>query len=228
MSSYIAIESTGVYKGIVQEDMIETVKATKRQYCKVLVPEFWDDDSDYPYTYVPDWAMVLPLKKDDEVYVKFSQDNMLYPFLYKNNNELPSGCYDKQALMDSGTLVTMPAAMDTVTVREFGTNSYIITTEDYTVFRYSDTQAVLFSDDGTFVTGSNVNVLTGSSGAFTLESPQIKLGKDSSSTLGTFLGQLIDAVVQLKTYGSPANHAVTPDSQLTLNNLKQQLQGVFL
>ena len=50
--------------------MIETVKREKKLYCKVHIPDFFAEDSDYPLTYVPFWAMSLPLREGDKVMVE--------------------------------------------------------------------------------------------------------------------------------------------------------------
>ena len=78
MANFIGTEATGVYVGTLVEDMIETVKREKKLYCKVHIPDFFAKDSDYPLTYVPFWAMSLPLKKDDKVLVSDMNLEELY------------------------------------------------------------------------------------------------------------------------------------------------------
>ena len=60
-------EATGTYIGELLEDMIDTVSRTHKMYCDVYIPQFFAKDKAHPLTYVPLWAMSLPLKKGDKV-----------------------------------------------------------------------------------------------------------------------------------------------------------------
>jgi len=78
------VECTGVYVGVLQEDMIDTLRRVRRPFIDVLVPKIHGDGAlDYPLTYVNPYGMCLPLRKGDRVWVRFEQDNTLYPVLHK-------------------------------------------------------------------------------------------------------------------------------------------------
>lgn len=158
MEKTVFEEATGVYVGTLQEDMIDTVKRTKKMYCDVLIPEFFTKFTSYPLTYVPLWAAILPLKKGDRVLVKFNQDNLKYPILYKNDSEVDSEMYSKFNV-PSGTVTSS----DTVSVIEIGKDSYILKTDNYTVIRNKNDSCVILTDDGkTYVCGNGVEILGGS------------------------------------------------------------------
>lgn len=174
-------EATGVYVGTLQEDMIDTVKKTKKMYCDVLIPEFFTKATNYPLTYVPLWATILPLKKGDKVLVKFNQDNLKYPVLYKNDSEVDSEMYNKFTV-PSGTVTSS----DTVSVIEVGKDSYILKTNSYTVIRNKNSSCIILSDDGkTYVCGKGVEVL-GGSGKVNIANNVGKLG----NVLSTFLNSV--------------------------------------
>ena len=92
---FIGVEATGVYIGTLVEDMIDTVKREKKLYCNVLIEDFFQKGTGYPLTYVPFWAMSLPLKKDDKVLVEFHQGNLMFPVLYKNPDEIDTQFFEK-------------------------------------------------------------------------------------------------------------------------------------
>ena len=174
-------EATGVYLGTLQEDMIDTVKKTKKMYCDVLVPEFFTKATNYPLTYVPLWAAILPLKKGDKVLVKFNQDNLKYPILYKNDSEVNSEMYSRFTVP-----VNTVTTSDTVSVIEVGKDSYILKTNSYTVIRNKNDSCIILSNDGkTYVCGKGVEVL-GGSGKVNIANNVGKLG----NVLSTFLNSV--------------------------------------
>lgn len=233
--NFIAEPVSGVYKAVLQENMIDTVTTTHKQYVKAYVEELWDKNKAYPYTYIPMWGMVLPLKKNDTILIKFEHGNSLYPVMYRNTDELDTQSYEKQSLPSSGSEITVPDASDTLTSYKFGDDSYIITTDSYMLVRYTNKQCVLFTSDSSFVIGDNIKLLSkGSSGKIQMEAPSVEItttGKQkigtSSSTLGALLGEFIDDITTLTTYGSPAAHQVTPTSVAQLKSLKSKIQAVF-
>lgn len=110
MSSDIILnEATGVFKGILVEDMSKTVSRTGRMYCDVYIPELFDKNSSYPLTYVPSWAFMLPLKKDDKVLVTFNQENVFHPILYKPDMDVDDSFKDNDVVsaikLDSNTYI---------------------------------------------------------------------------------------------------------------------------
>lgn len=174
-------EATGVYLGTLQEDMIDTVKKTKKMYCDVLIPEFFTKATNYPLTYVPLWAAILPLKKGDKVLVKFNQDNLKYPILYKNDSEVNSEMYSRFTVP-----VNTVTTSDTVSVIEVGKDSYILKTNSYTVIRNKNDSCIILSNDGrTYVCGKGVEVL-GGSGKVNIANNVGKLG----NVLSTFLNSV--------------------------------------
>lgn len=168
---FIGTEATGVYIGKLVEDMIETVKDCGKLYCNVYIPEFFAEDSDYPLTYVPLWAMSLPLKKDDKVLVEFHQGNLMYPVLYKNATELDDfdqfyEKFDTKKSVDGGNIQGYEPK-DTVGAERIGLDSYIIKTDDYTVIHQNNGFILIDKDDKMYVYGSEVNII--SDGKFNID-----------------------------------------------------------
>lgn len=105
----IVNEPTGIFKGILQEDMSDTVKRTGKMYCDVYIAELFSKDSSYPLTYVPSWAFMMPLKKDDKVLVKFNQEDLMFPVLYKPDYDVDDVFKDNDVVsaikLDSNTYI---------------------------------------------------------------------------------------------------------------------------
>lgn len=161
---FIGVEATGVYIGKLVEDMIDTVKREKKLYCNVYIPEFFAKDSNYPLTYVPFWAMSLPLRKDDKVLVEFHQNNLMYPVLYKNPDELKDfdqfyEQFDTEKNVNGGNIQGYkPKA--TVGAQRIGENSYMIKTDDYTVIHQNNGFVLIDTKDNVYVYGSSINVIS--------------------------------------------------------------------
>lgn len=179
---FIGTEATGVYVGTLVEDMITTVAREKKLYCNVYIPEFFAKDTDYPLTYVPLWAMSLPLKEGDKVLVEFHQDNLMYPVLYKNPNEIDSGFYD---MFDIHKSTDFPSNKDTVGATKLGDNSYIIKTDNYTVIHQNSGFVLLDSSGNVYVYGNKIN---------TLSSGKTTITANTNITLGTAVGYLTDII----------------------------------
>ena len=169
---FIGMEATGVYIGKLVEDMIDTVKREKRLNCNVYIPEFFAKDSNYPLTYVPFWAMSLPLKKDDKVFVEFHQNNLMYPVLYKNPDEIDKQFFEKFDTNKSvsGGNIQGYQPKDTVGAERIGENSYIIKTDDYTVIHQNNGFILIDTDSNVYVYGSSVNII--SSGKMNIDAAQ--------------------------------------------------------
>ena len=169
---FIGVEATGVYIGKLVEDMIDTVKREKKLYCNVYIPEFFAKNSNYPLTYVPFWAMSLPLKKDDKVLVEFHQSNLMYPVLYKNPDEIDKGFFEKFDTNKSvtGGNIQGYTAKDTVGAERIGENSYIIKTDDYTVIHQNNGFILIDTEDKIYTYGSEINLI--SSGKTNVDSAQ--------------------------------------------------------
>lgn len=169
---FIGVEATGVYEGTLVEDMIETVKREKKLYCNVHIPKFFAKDSGYPLTYVPFWAMSLPLKEGDKVLVEFHQSNLMYPVLYKNPDEIDKLFYEKFDTNKSvnGGNISGYTAKDTVGCERIGENSYLIKTDDYTVIHQNNGFILIDKDDKIYMYGNGINII--SAGTFKIDSNQ--------------------------------------------------------
>ena len=169
---FIGVEATGVYIGKLVEDMIDTVKREKKLYCNVYVPEFFAKDSNYPLTYVPFWAMSLPLKKDDKVLVEFHQSNLMFPVLYKNPDEIDDQFFEKFDTNKSvsGGNIQGYQPKDTVGAERIGENSYIIKTDDYTVIHQNNGFILIDKNDKIYTYGSEINII--SSGKMNIDAAQ--------------------------------------------------------
>ena len=83
------VECTGVYAGELREDMIDTLRRVRKPFIDVLIPKIHGEGAlDYPLTYVNPYGMCLPLRRGDKVWVRFEQDNTLYPVLHKLRSPL--------------------------------------------------------------------------------------------------------------------------------------------
>ena len=164
--NFIGTEATGIYVGKLVEDMIDTVTREKRLYCNVWIPEFFSKESNYPLTYVPLWAMSLPLKKDDIVLVEFHQDNLMYPVHYKNDSEkeIDAGFYTQFEVNNSvsGGNIEPYQSQKTIGATRLGVDSYLIKTEDYTVIHQNNGFILIDKTDKVYVHGSEINVISDS------------------------------------------------------------------
>jgi len=159
---FIGVEATGVYVGKLVEDMIDTVSREKKLYCNVYIPNFFAENSNYPLTYVPFWAMSLPLKKDDKVLVEFHQGNLMFPVLYKNPDEIDEGFYKKFDIPNGVTngRANQPSAVDTVGAFRLGENSYVIKTDNYTLIHQGNNGYICIDNDGkTYIQGTDINII---------------------------------------------------------------------
>lgn len=233
-------EATGVYAGTLQEDMVDTVKRTKKLCCDVLIPQFFTNQVKYPLTYVPLWATVLPLKKGDKVLVTFNQGNLKYPILYKNASELEDSFFNKFNL-PSNTL----NAEETVSVIKIGVNSYLLKTNSYTVLRNGGSSCIILSDNETYVCGNDVTVL--STGTSNIKGNTVKIDGNNvtvngnqtnieSSTGVSIKGSLMDLKTVLDNLldgiASSASTAVTAQAYATAlstvaEGIKEMLNGVL-
>ena len=166
-------EATGIFVGTLMEDMIKTVERTHKLYCDVYIPEFFAEQYDHPLTYVPLWAMSLPLKEGDKVLVEFHQGDLRLPVLYKNPDEIDSQFYEKFEFDDfvkgtKGGNVNKPEAKDTVGATKLGEDSYIIKTDDYTVLHQNNGFVLIDKDDKVYVYGKEINIV--SSGTTNIDS----------------------------------------------------------
>ena len=169
---FIGTEATGIYVGTLVEDMIDTVAREKKLYCNVHIERFFQKDTNYPLTYVPFWAMSLPLKKGNKVMVEFHQGNLMYPVLYKNPDEIDSGFFNKFDTNKSvnGGNIQGYTPKDTVGCERIGENSYLIKTDDYTVIHQDNGFILIDKSDKVYIYGNGINIIT--AGKFNLDSSQ--------------------------------------------------------
>lgn len=153
--------ATGVFVGVLLEDMVTTVQRTKKLYCDVKLP-FFSEEHNHPLTMVPLWAMSLPLKKDDKVMVQFWQGDLTKPVLFCNPSEIPKGFYTQFEIPDfvSGGNISHFDAKPTVGATWLGDNSYIIKTEGYTVIHQNNGFILIDSSEKVYVYGSSVNIVS--------------------------------------------------------------------
>ena len=191
------IEASGVYLGVLQEDMIETVRKVKKPYADVFVKSLFFETADYPLTYVPMFNMVLPLKSGQKVWVYFNQENHRYPVLWKLADGLDKPFIDKNFPLPTG----FPTADDTADVHKFSEKMWFITTKSYGVLHWGD-QCILLNDDKILI-GNNIG------------------------SMGEMVDDILTELIKLKTTGSPTNHMISPDSVTRLTKIKAKWNQVF-
>lgn len=157
---YVQEEPTQICEGILLENMVDTVKKTGKMYCDVWIKGWFTEDSPHPLTYVPLWALSLPLKKDMHVFVRFKDGDINLPYLWKDPNEIDKGFYEKFEFPQGvqGGVTTQPDAKDTVSAQKLGDDAFIIKTDDYTAIRQNDAFVVMSADGKIYAQGSQVDV----------------------------------------------------------------------
>jgi hypothetical protein len=132
MAGVFLYEPTGVFEGVLQEDMINTLMRVKRPFIDVLYSDFFDKEKNYPLTYVPMHLMCLPLRKGAKILARFSQDSEMYPVLYKladQNLDTEFIKDDQQiAIPETKDLVEWPVKQNTLSVIKLSDTSWIVTT----------------------------------------------------------------------------------------------------
>lgn len=162
MSDYVQIEANTVYLGTLLEDMIDTVSRTKAMYCDVSIPDLFVEGYSHPLTYVPFYAMTLPLKKGDKVLIRFKDEDYSLPYIWKNPSEIDSAFYEKFSFPTgvSGGNITIPDSVDTVSSIKIGENSFIIKTDNYTLIRQNNGYILIDTDNKIYVQGSEINIIS--------------------------------------------------------------------
>lgn len=74
---------TGIYQGVLVEDVVDTIKRVNQLYANVWIEDFYDKNRNYPLTKLPDYSMCCDLKKDDKVLVKFLHNDLTQPIIHK-------------------------------------------------------------------------------------------------------------------------------------------------
>lgn len=185
------VEATGLYRGVLQEDMIDTVHRVQRPFIDVFMGDLFFEDVDYPLTYVPMVNMVLPLKKGQEVWVYFNQQNHRYPILWKLVDKLDGETdfiKEKFEFALSGAVVAMPGAELTKTVYKVSDAMWVITTDSYCVMHYGDS-CVLMNSGGVFTNAEAMNVVVNDFKMDVLSKLEAQV-KELQLTLGQKLSKL--------------------------------------
>ncbi len=154
-SDIIFIEATGILEGTLLEDMVETVASCKKPYIRCSVPGIYSSKKeDIPLIYVPLWFLVLPLRKDDKVLIKFAQGSPRYPYLWRpvRDYELPPEVYETFELPENGEIVTFPETEPTVSAFIVNKDFYVISTDKYVFIRTENEMQILSPEGATFYT----------------------------------------------------------------------------
>jgi len=249
------VEFSGVYRGVLKEDMVTTVQRVKKPFIDVYVDTLFYEDADYPLTYVPMFNMILPLKKDQEVWVYFNQENHRYPVLWKLATDMDEDYTDaKFTLPPDGSLglVTFPETEDTTEVLKFSDNMWFIGTADYGVLHWGD-QCVLLDKDSIRVNADTLSALANAVKVEIVKDLQVKAagniyievqtgGKvlignpdlyavvppSVNGLLGNIIDELFDILLGLTTVGSPTTQTISPSITPKLAGLQAIWKQVFV
>ena len=149
---YCEIEATGVYEGELYEDMIDTVEKYHKLYCDVTIKGFFNPEYKHPLTFVPLWAMSLPLHKGDKVLVKFADNDWSRPYLWRKKEEVDHWFWDKWNFPEKFEEFTkQPESTDNCSVQRIGEESFIIYTHDYTLIRRNEAFFLLDKNNQIYV-----------------------------------------------------------------------------
>lgn len=165
------VEASGVYSGVLKEDMVDTVRRVKKPFVDVFIEDLFFEDKDYPLTYVPMVNMVLPLKKDQKVWVTFPQENNArYPVLWKLADEYSGDFVDVRYDVDrfSKDNVEFPSTEETKEVYKLSDDMWVIVTDSYCVMHYGDS-CVLMNSGGVYTNASAFQVVSQSMNLKVLE-----------------------------------------------------------
>lgn len=195
----VGVEASGVFSGILQEDMVSTVQRVKRPFIDVFIDKLFFKDTDYPLTYVPMFNMVLPLKAGQRVWVQFNQENHRYPVLWKLADEVDKPFVDSEFRLPGDGF---PEVSGTTEVLKVSDKMWFISTDSYGVVHWGD-QCILLSDNKILI-GNGVGML------------------------GDIVNEMMKILINLKTTGNPTQHFVSPDQILKLSKLQQIWEKVFV
>jgi hypothetical protein len=211
------VEFSGVFYGVLREDMIDTVRKVKKPFIDVVIKSVFFEDGNYPLTYVPVFNMVLPLKKDTGVWVRFSGDGVRFPVLWKIDGDMDAGFrYDeKYDLPSGGDLVEFPDAEETTEAVRFSDDFWFIAAKSYAVFHYGD-QVSLVSGDGVVVGVTNYRVLASGKVVVEVSGGGEFVVQNSVTNLGKVLNELCTDLMEMQTVGAPALHTVHPATMVKI------------
>lgn len=158
----IVNEATGVFPGTLIEDMIDTVTRTHQLYCNVDIPKFYEKTFPHPLTYVPLWALTLPLKKGDKVYVKFHNNDLEIPVLWRTDDDIDKGMYENYefpSAVEGGNIGKL-SAVKTFYAQKFGDDSFLIKTAQWTMIRQNNSYVLLDRDEKVYIQGKELNAVS--------------------------------------------------------------------
>ena len=157
---WMEIEATGVYEGTLIEDMIDTVSKYHKLYCDVDIPGFFNKNHRHPLTFVPLWAMSLPLHKGDKVLVKFGNNDYARPYLWREKEEIDKWFWEQWKFPEGIEEYTeQPESEKNFSVVRFGEESFLIKTENYTLIRQNEGFALINTDGEIYVQGNKVQAV---------------------------------------------------------------------
>jgi hypothetical protein len=221
------VEATGVYRGVIKKDMIDTVREVKRSFIDVFIEDLFFEDGNYPLTFVPVANMVLPLKEGQEVWVYFNQQNHRYPVLWKLADKFDgtSDSIDENLeflLVPDVGVVTMPEAEATTEVYKISDSMWVVSTGSYCVVRYGDS-CVLMNGEGVFANAGAVNAVANDFRMDVLakleaqiKELQLYLGPQTVSIGKNAGGDALDAPMDV-TVGGNSDISLSSESGLTLH-----------
>ena len=154
---YVEIEATGVYEGVLYEDMIDTVQKYHKLYCDVTITGFFNPDYKHPLTFVPLWAMSLPLKKGDKVLVKFADNDWSRPYLWRQKPEIDHWHWDQWNFPEKFEhFTTQPSSEKNFSVQKIGEEAFIVKTDSYTLIRQNNAFILLNTSGEIYAQGSKL------------------------------------------------------------------------
>ena len=240
------IEATGVFRGILTENMLETIRRCKKNYIDVYIEAMFFEDKPYPLTFVPEYFRTLPLYKDTEVIVRFYDNNYRYPYLYKLVKSLDTPLYQEDVeLPESGELVEIPESKPTQIINQISPFLSIISADtleedNYTCYKQGD-NFFFFTKDGITEVGSKraflyeellleVQTLKQQVKEFSLTASskidiELTSGsaisiKNSQASLGGLISDFLEILQDQVINGTPSTHTM---SAATISKLSQLL-----
>ena len=146
-------ELTGVTFGTLAEDFLVTARIVGKPYCKVKIPNLgWTGDN-YPLVYVPFLALGFSLKAGDPVGVKFSQDDLRFPYLWTQDPNTEDGATpfpipaENAPVGSSGNVVFPSQSTDEYTFNILSSGLITASNGVYDCIRFGN-QVQFFSADG--------------------------------------------------------------------------------
>jgi len=220
------VEASGVFLGVLQEDMVDTVRRVKKPFIDVYIKAMFFEDANYPLTYVPMFNMVLPLKKGQKVWVQFNQQNHRYPVLWKLAAELDEHYTEERfGLPSDGQLVSFPTTEDTLDVHKFSDDMWFIGTKSYGVIHWGE-QCILLNGDSVIANAGTLAALADTIKldvkdkliAEVMNDVTLKIRsaakfeiKNALGSLGPVMSEALEALSMGMTVGSPTTQAFSPD-----------------